>query len=1463
MLNSASNAKGFIERELHWGLSEDPNQLPITSPSYKAFCEINEDTFATSDGRHVSIWTSKSIITTFDLKALALHYMKLINHIIAYQNQTTELFFISMRSPYKLTKHPFLFSNKVITVIHYFESSSILVTCGQGMMFTKVVIPPMFKDSTPIPEMLKFERISEIYEDTLFSNIRSPIFLDSKEVVIAYFDNLIKIHLLDGSCIQQFSNITIEPITCVNYYEDKDWLIVGDQQGTVYTIQFQSKRPFDPNAHPETGSLITSYRPETCFLLYAQVFASDFLVTISLNRRITCFSLVTEKPIQTRLFSLNPLFVHYSSSRFLIFSMKEITTFFCNIFTKHFASLSSDSVYLQRCPSLRNAARLLCHTNDSIVSLYSPKTTKLLFGIRAVHYQYDINNVVYSRDLIRDGIMIKPLYSHNPKSIFHNNHEFESYIHSFLSFDLKGENVDFNKSIREFQSTADLNLLNSDNSSDLIINTNLDSNKQSLLNLKDFLNLNFKEDYGYFMMGLNKLLMIDFHVDSKVRRKDTDDLFASTTFMKEQYLKNRKSEEMPIPKSFVSFLRIESAKYKSCLLGVCKSGRCYIFSIDNLRKSVEPTLIEEFSLGYGMVLCAVYSIVHKLVVFSCLEHTVLYDIDKHRIVQEIDRAFYRSMLVVSDRTLACGCAKGALDIRSFPSMKLQATSRKYGVYHSDHGYRRDLTKELDNYERTMLIDFSVTTIDYCSPRNALLTMSPNGEIFLWSIEAFPICHLMLDFPPTAACFLNGFGTVIISSMKTLYTIDWKTFFLDSLESEKTILDDFDLLDDKFDLDKFAETRLDHTEELEFMIKQKQTPSHKFKRVREQDWSDEPNDLMPASSSPSRTFSPFRIRRNTFQEKSKPFEDLAVDEDEFPKNHFWKQNVSAEEKPKKRKPQPYKLLKLPSSALVDIDNAFKNNEPKESEPKLFKRECKTTNNANNSVKSNKKNAKTPLNSQRTRKMTFSTPRIRISKMSKSKKSSATNSMKSFDSLTEKNDNLPKINSSRKRSKTISTKRKSLFRLNENEPNGIVTPKDIITQNNSGNNEINHNNESNQNTENNNFDKTDDTILLNQKNELTQNENPSDEIDIKVDWTDNSTSINEIQNETPLLENQIEIEINKNEADLNSVNIDETKTESNTIDLSKNETDLNNIDLNENKTESNTIDLNKNEIDLNNIELNENKEENDIVDDFNNYQKNDNTFMDLLDINANDVDIRKYKDASITAIPKEIISDDRKRYDMRVNTNIESPEPALHSKSKVVPKRKKKSQTNTNLFYPDPNMIAQASSQTDEYKSEEFDLPSESKTPSNESNSQPDATNKPMENIPKKIETKPKTKLRLMPIYRTEPIQIEIDMNKVQQEQLKPWKLLSSVSTAKHAMIREPQSDSSQRSSRRTNSKKDYKMNSDVNDTLLGIRNPLLYVQNYANESNLEEESTQKICEPYVIEDLKDPRMRFNPIGAKKL
>lgn len=899
MNDSPSDKKGFIFRDLQWGVLNDEAQLKAF-PSIKAFCEIDSETFATSDGRYVTIWSPKMTIATINLRAIALHYIHRVNHIVAFVQKSIELFFISMRSPYTVTKNPFPFSNKVITVIHFFEKSSILVTAGQGLMFTKIVIPSIFKTSSPIPEMLKFEKVAEIYQDQLFVNHHSPVFVDSKEVVIVYFETAVKFHLLDGTCIQQFDHFTMSPISCINFYDEKNTLIAGDQEGHISVIALQCKHPFQHGAHPETGAMINTYRPEVCHLLYTQIFERDFLVSIGLNRQITVFSLVSEKIIQqVRINSIYPQLVLYFEPRFFIFSEKEIISFTINIFTKHFASLSADSNFLGRCPSLTTAARLLCITTDSIVSLFSPKNAKILFGISAVDYQHDIQNVVYPRDIINDGISVKPLLS-ALKNDYQDPFKFQT--------------LNQNQNQNQFQAL---------NKKDIIMmNSNLESNKS--INFDAIINSKNQNDYGFFRMGNDTLLMIDFNVQKKMLSdKKKPKLFTSITFMDAKYLSS-KTFEWSCSSQFVSLLRIETNRYPSSLMGICKSGICHILTINN---DENKPVIETFPLGYGSVICAAFSSVHKLVTFSCLYHTIVYDLDNRKILFDIERTYFRSLLIISDRSIACGCANGALEIRNFPHMTIQASSSKYEVYHSNNGYRRDLRQELENYERMMDIDFSITSIDYCSPRNALITFSPNGEIFIWTIDCFPICHILLDFRPTAACFLNGHGTVVISALRTLFTIDWHYFFDERLQSDKTILDDFDILDDKFDLQKFAETRLEHAEELEFLVKQKQTPGHKFKRVL---GPENFESLTPSNSRPSSkmNYRPFRIRRNTSIESldgSQIFEELVVDQEEIPKNYFYRQEEYLAPKPKRRKIQkPVNLTSLPDTSHLSLRPKNSNN-----------------------------------------------------------------------------------------------------------------------------------------------------------------------------------------------------------------------------------------------------------------------------------------------------------------------------------------------------------------------------------------------------------------------------------------------------------------------------------------------------------------------------------------------------------
>ena len=813
MVKLGSGGKKSSVPELKWGIFESEYSFP-SAPCFKAFCQIDQSTFAHSDGRHVIIWTPTATIAKHNLKAIGLHYIKSMNFIVATVQKKEELFFISLRSPYTVIKNKQLFSNKVITVIHYFEKSKVLVTAGQGLMFTKVKVPKMFNES-PNPYKLAFEKITEIYDDMLFVNMNSPVFIDSKEVVAVYSDSSVKFHLLDGTCIQSFENITIAPITCISYYAQKNWLLAGDAEGRVSILHFQSSRPFSYGAVRESGNLIDSYRPDISHLLFAEVFENDFLVTIGLNRQISLFSISAEKTIQIHRTNLIPQTVYFAKPYLMIFSTKEISSFYINLFTQNFAYLSGDCVSIKRCPSSKNAARLLCHTIDSIVSVISPKTAKILFGVRALKYQYDIQNVVYPRDVIYDGI-----------------------------------------------STTNIN------------------NQEGI----------------FFRMGPENLLSIEFNPIQNMIY-DPQDIFTSTTFMDTRYLKYNNSNT-PNKVPYVSFLMIDTNKYPSCLIGVCRSGICYIFSAQTFEQ------MERFELGFGFILCAAFSTVNKKMIFSCLDHLILYDLDQQNIVSDIPHTFYRSLFVISGRTLACGGVNGALEIRSLPDLEVEASSESLEVYHSEHGHRQNLTGKLNNYDIVMDVKHSITSIDYCSPRNSLLTFSPNGEIFVWTIDAFPVCHINIDLKPTAACFLNGHGTVLLSAQRTLYTIDWKNIFNEKADVEKNELDDFDLRNENFNMARFTEEKFDRGTRMDTLMKMQQTPKSKFRKVQED--KSTASSISEANKQLS-TVSPFRTIK-VFDDTDHTFEDLIVEEDPLPKRHFFIPKLVPPEEipPKKEKKRNYAM-----------------------------------------------------------------------------------------------------------------------------------------------------------------------------------------------------------------------------------------------------------------------------------------------------------------------------------------------------------------------------------------------------------------------------------------------------------------------------------------------------------------------------------------------------------------------------
>ena len=127
-------------RELHWGISQITNIEP-QKKRFTAFTIINDSLFCSSDGFNTYFWNENGLIKTIELGAIALHYIKPLNHVIASIKNSTHLHFIWIHDNYSIIVHPLSFSIRTITSLYYFPNSETLITAGQGLTFSKMKIP--------------------------------------------------------------------------------------------------------------------------------------------------------------------------------------------------------------------------------------------------------------------------------------------------------------------------------------------------------------------------------------------------------------------------------------------------------------------------------------------------------------------------------------------------------------------------------------------------------------------------------------------------------------------------------------------------------------------------------------------------------------------------------------------------------------------------------------------------------------------------------------------------------------------------------------------------------------------------------------------------------------------------------------------------------------------------------------------------------------------------------------------------------------------------------------------------------------------------------------------------------------------------------------------------------------------------------------------------------------------------
>ena len=784
------------KRELQWGVRETRYPPPQVK-RLCGFCALAEETFASSDGRHITIWTPRQVVRMIDVPAVAMVYVSSISHIIAVCKDTPELVFVQIAPPYQIVRHHQLFATKIITAMHYFERAGTLVCAGQGLMFGHLKIPPIFKSSTaPNPEMLSVSKICEAYEDVLFTGLHMPVFNDTDEIVLVYHQYDVFIHRADGSCVQRILKFTDNPISCVSFNDVTRQVVAGDVAGRVSVLKLEVRQPFIEGAQQDPCAGIEKMQSASAKLVYAGVHGCGFLLSISIDKQATLTYMKSSTIVQSFRLPFDVVFIYPMENKMLFFARNDIYGYHVDIFTDFFADIVTQVTSLRRCPSSCHAARILMVDNHAAVTMFSPKTGAQLFSIRACHYKDDIHKVLYPREIIRDG---------------------ENWKMTEVG------------------------------------------------------------DVCWLLMNNSTIMTVDlekFRSKEEVENDDTEPILQSTTIMDAKYFMTE-TIRTPLTMKYASFLRIETEKYQGCVMGVCHSGHCNIFS------NVSKELVEEFWIGYSDVICASFCFAHAILVVATLQQTVCFDIDNQRVVQTIPGpTIYTCLYVVSDDLIVCGAANGEVEIRKLPMLELISTSMSCSAYHCERGKRRVLTQEeLSDIKSIRKIPFSVKFIDYCAPRRAILTMSPIGEVFIWSLSAFPKAHFMMDMVPTAACFADGHGSVFVTALNTIFKIHWSKFFGKPLDPKVTPLDDFDLQEDSYSLQTFNTEIKCSLSIVQKASSARWSPKSKFKKM--MFISDSESESEPESEevvvSLKETAPP--------QTHNERFDDLLVEQEVIPKHPF--------------------------------------------------------------------------------------------------------------------------------------------------------------------------------------------------------------------------------------------------------------------------------------------------------------------------------------------------------------------------------------------------------------------------------------------------------------------------------------------------------------------------------------------------------------------------------------------------
>ncbi|OHT03787.1 hypothetical protein TRFO_01455 [Tritrichomonas foetus] len=374
-------------RELHWGIKHIADIQP-QKRRFAAFTSINENLFASSDGTNVYFWNPNGVTKVIDLPAIALFYIKQNNHIIASIKNSTHFHFIWLHEPYSVIVHPLAFSLKTMTSLFYLPKSETLITAGQGITFSKMIIPRVPEEGA-CSQLIEFKRYAELYTEEIFTKVTPPLFIEEEDSVAVPIKNSLFVHSYDGTLIGSMKDLTKGNITCLSYFKDNRKIVVGDEFGNVLFVDYGA-----------FYSKTTTNLANNTHLLMASLFDKYFLITVGLDKTLNLINLKNEHCLQTINLKSEIITVRVEQNIVFLFTHLECYLFKVSIFTKFLANTTANALKMERYLLPKKPAKIICYQTDSLISTFTAKTGDKILELRSSSLGNEIADYLIENDQV-------------------------------------------------------------------------------------------------------------------------------------------------------------------------------------------------------------------------------------------------------------------------------------------------------------------------------------------------------------------------------------------------------------------------------------------------------------------------------------------------------------------------------------------------------------------------------------------------------------------------------------------------------------------------------------------------------------------------------------------------------------------------------------------------------------------------------------------------------------------------------------------------------------------------------------------------------------------------------------------------------------------------------------------------------------------------------------------------------